>query len=101
MTQTKDECLEYYMEHFQYNHQESRRAQLGKETVRTIIRREIQHESYEWLNLMGSRDLHQLKYDKICELCKRYSRVNAKNGRSSKDVSRFTKYCAGLGVTHT
>ena len=101
MKQTEDECLEYYMEHFQYNHQYIRWAQLGKEIVRTIILREIQYESLELLNLMGSRDLHQLKYDKICELCKRYSRVNAKNGRSSKDVSRFTKYVAGLGVTCT
>ena len=74
---------------------------MGKETLIAIILREIQDESLELLNLMGSRDLHQLKYEKICELYKRYSRVNAKNGRSYKDVSRFTKYVAGLGVTHT
>jgi hypothetical protein len=49
---------------------------------------------------MGSGDISQLPSDEVCDLCRWYSRVNSKTGRSSRDAtSKFTKYIVGAGVT--
>jgi hypothetical protein len=54
----------------------------------------------EVIKLMGSCDIYQLPFDEVYHLCRRYSRVNSKTGRRSRDAtSRFTKYIVGAGVT--
>jgi hypothetical protein len=49
---------------------------------------------------MGSGEIHQMQLDEICELCRRYSRGNAKTRRNPRDTtSIMIKSVAGEGVT--
>jgi hypothetical protein len=51
------------------------------------------------LNLMGARDISQMTYDDICELCKRYSRAITKSRKGPQDLALRVTKPSGGGVT--
>ena len=68
MQQQEDESLEEYLERFLYNYQKSKQI-LNDNTVRTIFLKRIQDEYIDVLNLMGTRDVSQLTFEEISNLC--------------------------------
>ena len=65
--------------------------------MRTIFLKGIQDEYIDVLNLMGTGDFSQLTFEDISNLCKKYSRSKAKNGKGIRDT-RINKLTLG-GVT--
>jgi hypothetical protein len=99
MTQKEEEILEDYLEKFLYNLQRSKQHKLELETIRTIFLRGLLDESINFLNLMGSGDVSRLSFEEICDLCRRYSRSQARSGKGPRDtLSKVTK-SATSGVT--
>ena len=96
MWQLEDETLEDYLERFLYNYQKSKQR-LNDNTVRTIFLKGIQDEYIDTLNLMGVGDISQLTFEDISNLCRKYSRGKAKQGRGIRDT-KVNKY-ASKGVT--
>ena len=100
MTQKEGKSLEDLVERFQYNLQRYKMNQLDQETKRTIFLKEMRSEYLEVLNLMGAGDVSKLSYDDVCDLCRRYSRVNSKVGGGPRDPSsKLVKSVVGAGVT--
>ena len=96
MQQQKDESLEEYLERFIYNYKKSKQR-LNDNSVRTIFVKGIQDEHIDILNLMGTRDVSQLTFEEISNLCKKYSQSKAKNGKEIWDT-RINKSASG-GLT--
>jgi len=77
MTQKEEENLQDYLENFLYNIQRYKQHKLEPETIRTIFLRGLLDESINLLNLMGSGDVSRLSFEKIYDLCRRYSQIQA------------------------
>jgi hypothetical protein len=99
MQQSEEESLEDYLERFLYNYQKTKKISLDTTTVRTIFLKGIRDDCIEVLNLMSSGDVYQKSFADIAEYCKRYSRSQAKTGKSVRDpIGRPNKPAPG-GVT--
>jgi hypothetical protein len=99
MQQSEEESLEDYLERFLYNYQKTKQFSLDTTTVRTIFLKGVRDDCIEVLNLMSSGDVYQNPFADIAEYCKRYSRSQAKTGKSVRDpTNRITKPTPG-GVT--
>jgi hypothetical protein len=99
MQQSEEEILEDYLERFLYNYQKTKQFSLDTTTVRTIFLKGVRDDCIEVLNLMSSGDVYQKPFVDIVEYCKKYSRSQAKTGKSSRDpVNRIAKPATG-GVT--
>ena len=85
MQQQEDESLEEYLERFLYNYQKYKQR-LNDNTIRTIFLKGIQDEYIDVLNFMGAWDIFQLTFEEISNLCKKYSRSKAKNGKGIQDT---------------
>ena len=72
MKQQEDKILEEYLEIFLYNYQKFKQR-LNDNTIRTIFLKGIQEGYIDVLNLMGARDISQLTFEEISNLCKKYS----------------------------
>jgi hypothetical protein len=91
--------LEDYLEEFLYNIQRYKQHKLDLETIRTIFLRGMLDESINFLNLMGFDDVSQLTFEDIFDVCRRYSQIQARSGRGSRDtLSKVTKSMTS-GVT--
>ena len=80
MQQQEDESLEEYLERFLYNYQKSKQR-LNDNIVRTIFLKGIQDEYINVLNLMGTRDVSQLTFEEISNLCKNTHGARLKMGK--------------------
>jgi hypothetical protein len=92
MSQQEYENLEDYLETFLYNLQKSKHNYLSSDVIHTIFLKGIRDEYIDILNLMGSSDISSLPFKKNVELCRKYSRGKAKDGKGQRDaLSRVTK----------
>jgi hypothetical protein len=99
MQQSEEESLEDYLERFLYNYQKTKQFALDTATVRTIFLKGVRDDCIEVLNLMSSGDVYQNPFADIAEYCKRYSRSQAKTGKSVRDpIHKIVKPTSG-GVT--
>lgn len=81
MNQQEDENLEEYLELFVYNLQKSKHRTMSFDLIRIIFLKGIQEEYLDNLNLMGKGDISTLPFEEIVELCEKYSRRKARNGK--------------------
>ena len=99
MQQSEEESLEDYLERFLYNYQKTKQFSLDTPTVRTIFLKGVRDDFIEVLNLMIFGDVYQNPFADKTEYCKRYSRSQAKTGKSIRDpTNRIVKPTSG-GVT--
>ena len=68
--------------------------------------RRIRDDCLDMLNLLGKGDISKESFEKIVELCKRYSRGSSRNNRWDKwdklerDVFDITQNSSNGGATH-
>jgi hypothetical protein len=85
MQQSEEEILEDYLERFLYNYQKTKQFSLDTATTRTIFLKGIRDDYIEVLKLMSfCRFVSEFIVD-IAKYCKRYSRSQAKTGKSVRD----------------
>lgn len=94
MNEQEDEALEEYLERFSYNIQKSKHRTMYVDLIRTIFLKGIRDEYLDDLNLMGKGDISNLPFEEIVDLCKKYSRSRARNGKRSM-TSKMTKSATG------
>ena len=70
--QDDDEMLEDYLEIFLYILQRSK-LKLDPNTIRTLFLRGLTDNARKNLNLLGQGDISQQNFEKICELCRKFS----------------------------
>jgi hypothetical protein len=85
MQQLEEESLEHYLERFLYNYQKTKQFSLDTITVRIVFLKDVRDDCIEVLNLMSFGDIYQNPFAYIAEYCKRYSRSQAKMGKSIRD----------------
>jgi hypothetical protein len=90
MNQQEDENLEEYLERFVYNLQKSKHRTMATDLIRTIFLKGVLEEYLDDLNLMGKGDISTLPFDEISDLCEKYSRRKARNGKRTTS-SKATK----------
>ena len=97
MQQLEDENLEDYVERFLYNLHRARNGSLNEHSINIIFLKGIQEECIEILNLMSSGDISQKYFSDICDLCKKYSRSQAKSGMGVRDkTTKENKFVASI-----
>jgi hypothetical protein len=99
MQQSEEESLEDYLERFLYNYQKTKQFSLDTTTVRTVFLKGVRDNCIEVLNLMSSGDIYQKPFADIAEYCKRYSRSQAKTGKSIRDPTNIIAKPTSGGVT--
>ena len=90
MQQLDDESLEEYLECFLYHFHKSQGAHLEEKTVKTVFLKGLRDDCIETLNLLSGGDIYKKYFSKIAELCRTYSRSQAKVGRKLCDILRNT-----------
>ena len=85
MNQQEDESLEEYLEQFVYNLQKLKHRTMSLDLIRTIFLKGIRDEYLDDLNLMGKGDISTLPFDEIADLCEKYSRSKARNGKRANE----------------
>jgi hypothetical protein len=99
MQQSEEESLEDYLERFLYNYQKTKQFSLDTTRVRVVFLKGVRDDCIEVLNLMSYGDIYQEPFAGIAKYCKRYSRSQAKIGKSIRDpTKRIAKLTSG-GVT--
>lgn len=94
MNQQEDETLEEYLERLSYNLQKSKHRTISVDLIRTIFLKGIQDEYLDDLNLMGKGDISNLPFEEIADLCQKYYRSRARNGKRAMK-SKITKSAIG------
>lgn len=81
-----------------YNVKRARMHELDEETLKYILLKSIIYEWIYLLNLVGKRDVSQVPFGEICDLCKHISRGNTRSSKtlSDPDMSRVRKFSTGL-----
>ena len=57
---------------------------MGLDMLKIILLRGIRDDFLDMLNLLGKGDISKESFEKIVELCKRYSRASSRNNRRDK-----------------
>ena len=79
---------------------------MGLDVLKTILLRGIRDDFLDMLNLLGKGGISKDPFEKIVELCKRYSKGSSRNNRRSKwdklecDVFDRTQNSSNGGATH-
>ena len=79
---------------------------IGLDVLKIILLHGIRDGCLDMLNLLGKGDISNEPFEKIVELCKRYSRGSSKNNRRDKrdklehDVFDRTQKSSNGGATH-
>eukprot|EP00253_Pinus_taeda_P017200 PITA_17200 len=97
MNQQEDENLEDYLERFVYNLKKSKHRTMSLDVIRTIFLKGIQEEYLDDLKLMGKGDISTLPFEEIVDLCEKYSRSKARNGKRA--ISSKATKSASASVT--
>ena len=74
MVQRDDEILEDFVERILYNVQRTGQTNMGLYVLKIILLHGIRDDFLDMLNLLGKGDISKESFEKIVELCKRYSR---------------------------
>ena len=78
---------------------------MGLDVLKIILLRGIRDDCLDMLNLLGKGDISKESFEKIVELCKRYSRGSSRNNRQDKwdklerDVFDRTQKSSNGGAT--
>jgi hypothetical protein len=99
MQQFEEESLEDYLERFLYNYKKTKQFSLDTTTVRTVFLKGVRDYSIDVINLMSSGYVYQNPFADIAEYCKRYSRSQAKMGKSIRDPTNIIVKPTSRGVT--
>ena len=78
------------MKDFYITYKKSKHDSLTSDITRTIFLKGIREEYLDVLNLMGKWDISYLPFDEIAELCQKYSRGKARDGKRDV-ISKITK----------
>ena len=79
---------------------------MGLDVLKIILFHEIRDDCLDMLNLLGKGDISKESFEKIVELCKRYSKGSSRNNRQDKrdkieyDVFNRTQNSSNGGATH-
>ena len=84
MVQKEDESLEDFVERLLYNVQRAGQTSMGLDVLEIILLRRIMDDCLDMLNLLGKGDISKESFEKIVELCKRYSRGSSRNNKRDK-----------------
>ena len=84
MVQKDDESMEDFVERLLYNVQRAGQTNMGLDVLKIILLCEIRDDFLDILNLLGKGDISKESFEKIVELCKRYSRGSYRNNRWDK-----------------
>ena len=84
MIQKDDESLEDFVKRILNNVQRDGQTNMGLYVLKIILLRGIRDDFLDILNLLGKGDISKESFEKIVELCKRYSRGSSKNNRWEK-----------------
>ena len=84
MVQRDEESFEYFVERMLYNEQRARQTNMGLDVLKIILLHGIREEFLDVLNLLGKGDISKESFEKIVELCKRYSRGSSRNNKWDK-----------------
>ena len=82
MVQRDDESLEDFVE--LYNVQRARQTNMGLDVLKIILLHGIRDDCLDMLNLLGKVDISKESFEKIIELCKRYSMGSSRNNKRDK-----------------
>ena len=97
--------MEYFVERLLYNVQRARQMNMGLDLLKIILLHGIRDVFLDMLNLLGKGDISKESFEKIVELCKRYSRGSSRNNRQEKwdklerDVFDITQKSSNGGAT--
>ena len=81
MVQRDDESLEDFVERILYNVQRDVQNNMGLNVLKIILLHGIRDECLDMLNLLGKGDISKESFEKIIELCKRYSGGYSRNNK--------------------
>ena len=81
MVQKDEEILEYFVERLMYNVQRARQINKGLHVLKIILLHGIREELPSMLNLLGKGDISKESFEKIIELCRRYSRGSSRTNK--------------------
>ena len=84
MVQMDDEILEDFVERILYNVQMVGKNNMGLDVLKIILLCGIREYFLDMLNLLGKGDISREPFEKIVELCKRYSRGFSRNNKRDK-----------------
>ena len=84
MVQRDDEIQEYFVERLLYNFQRVGQTNMGLYVLKLILLCGIRDDCLDMLNLLGNGDISKESFEKIVELCKRYSRGSFGNNKRDK-----------------
>ena len=84
MVQRDDESLEDFVEMLLYNVQRDGQTDMGLYVLKIILLHGIREYFLDMLNLLGKGDISKESFEKIVELCKRYSRGSSRNNKRDK-----------------
>ena len=105
MVQRDDESLEFFFERILYNVQRAGQTNMGLYVLKIILLSGIRDDFLDMLNLLGKGDISKESFEKIVELCKRYSRGSSRNNKWDKwdklerDVFDRTQKSSNGGAT--
>jgi len=88
--QNDNEILEDYLERFLYILQRTKHK-FYLSTIITLFLRGLTDDARNNINLLGQRDIAQNLFDKICDLCKKFSRNEYRSGKGIQNRNRKTK----------
>ena len=84
MVQRDDESLEDFVERILYNVERVGQTNMGLDVLKLIQLRGIRDDYLDMLNLLGKGDISKECFEKIVELCKRYSRGSSRSNKWDK-----------------
>ena len=84
MVQRGDESLEDFVERILYNVKRAGQTNMGLDVLKIILLHGIRDDFLDMLNLLGKGNISKESFEKIIELCKRYSRGSSKNKKWDK-----------------
>ena len=84
MVQKDEESLEDFVETLLYNVQRVGQTTMGLDVLKIILLREIKEDCLGMLNLLGNGDISKEPFEKIVELCRRYSRASSRTNKRDK-----------------
>ena len=104
--QKEDGSLEDFVERLLYNVQRDGQMNMGLDVLKIILLHRIRDDFLDMLNLLGKGDISKESFEKIVELCKRYSKGSSRNNKQDKrdkierDVFDRTQKSSNGGATH-
>ena len=105
MVHKEEKSLEDFVERLLYNVQRAGHTNMGLDFLKIILLRMIRDDFLDMLNLLGKGDISKESFEKIVELCKRYSRGYSRNNKRDKrdklerDVFDRTQKSSNGGAT--